>query len=256
MTIRQVGAYALARDTAGRTLVVRSAHGPVLPGGLVAQGEHPDDTVLRTVRDKTGLTVRVTGLHAVSADVSADGRVHTDRILYDVEAAADATFDGPAEVPPFPDEAPVPGKRGVQRFGAYALASDPDGRVLLTRIAAGFPGAGRWHLPGGGTDPGETPEQALARELTEETSQGGRITGLLGISHRYDPAALGPEGVPMDWHVIRVHFRVSVDDPRDAKVTEAAGGSTESAAWFTRAELAGLPLTEVAASAVSDPSLS
>ena len=86
--------------------------------------------------------------------------------------------------------APPAGPPGaVQRFGAYAVATDPAGRILLTRIAPGYPGAGRWHLPGGGTDHGETPEQALARELVEETSQHGRITGLLGISHRHDPAA-------------------------------------------------------------------
>jgi 8-oxo-dGTP diphosphatase len=138
----------------------------------------------------------------------------------------------------------------VQRFGAYALATDPAGRILLTRIAPGYPGAGRWHLPGGGTDHGETPEQALARELLEETSQRGRVTGLLGISHRHDPAALGPEGVPIDWHVIRALFRVFVEVPTEAVVTEAAGGSTEAAGWFTPAEAGVLPLTEVARSAV------
>ena len=121
----------------------------------------------------------------------------------------------------------------VQRFGAYAVATDPAGRILLTRIAPRYPGAGLWHLPGGGTDHGETPQQAVARELVEETSQHGRITGLLGTSHRYDPAAVGPEGVRMDWHVIRVLFRVQVDTPTEPEVTEAAGGSTEAARWFS-----------------------
>src|SRR4029450_7741012 len=96
----------------------------------------------------------------------------------------------------------------VQRFGAYAVATDPDGRILLTQIAPGYPGTGRWHLPGGGTGHGEPPEEALARELIEETSQRGRVTGLLGASHRHDPAAIGPEGVPVDWAVGRALFGV------------------------------------------------
>jgi ADP-ribose pyrophosphatase YjhB (NUDIX family) len=122
--------------------------------------------------------------------------------------------------------------------------------MLLTRIAPGYPGAGLWHLPGGGTDHGETPEEAVARELVEETSQIGRITGLLGTSHRYDPAAIGPEGVRMDWHVIRVLFRVQVDAPTEPKVTEAAGGSTEAAGWFSPDEAGRLGLTEITRAAL------
>ncbi len=122
--------------------------------------------------------------------------------------------------------------------------------MLLTLIAEGYPGAGRWHLPGGGTDHGETPEDALARELYEETSQRGRITGLLTVSHHHHPAAMGPEGVPVDWHVVRVLFRVTIDDPTGHALTEAAGGSTAAAAWFSPAEVRTVPLSEVARSAV------
>lgn len=138
----------------------------------------------------------------------------------------------------------------VQRFGAYGMVTDPAGRMLLTRIAPGYPGADRWHLPGGGTDHGEQPEAALARELIEETGQHGRVTELLGASHRHDPAARGPERVPIDWHVIRVVFRVVVDRPTQARVTEAAGGSTAAAGWFPMDRAQDLPLTELAWAAV------
>ena len=62
-----------------------------------------------------------------------------------------------------------------QRFSAYGLVTDPDERVLLTMIAPGYPGAGLWHLPGGGTDHGEQPADGLLRELVEESGQRGRV---------------------------------------------------------------------------------
>lgn len=256
-----------------------------LPGGGVEQGEHPDDAVVREFAEETGLTVRAAGLHAVLADVarlpSSGDLEHTDRLIYDIvptggalcpEAAGTTDrvewvtpddrplmpftarlLGRPAPPAESPDDADIPPSSPparVQRFGAYAVATDPDGRILLTRIAPGYPGAGLWHLPGGGTDHGEAPEDALARELHEETSQRGRITGLLGVSHRHDPAAMGPEGVPIDWHVVRVLFRVRVDLPTEPVVTEAAGGSTEAAEWFSPAEVGTQTLTEVARSAV------
>ena len=137
-----------------------------------------------------------------------------------------------------------PATQRGQRFGAYGLVTDPDDRVLLTLIAPGYPGAGRWHLPGGGTDHGERPEVGLLRELHEESGQLGRVTDLLDANHRHDPSAVGPEGHPIDWHVVRVLFRVLVDVPTEAVVTESAGGSTEAARWFTAAELAETPLTD------------
>ena len=45
---------------------------------------------------------------------------------------------------------------------------DARGRVLLARRTEGRDLAGLWEFPGGKVDPGETPRQALARELEEE----------------------------------------------------------------------------------------
>jgi 8-oxo-dGTP diphosphatase len=45
---------------------------------------------------------------------------------------------------------------------------DPDGRVLLAQRPTGKQHAGLWEFPGGKVEPGETPEQALVRELREE----------------------------------------------------------------------------------------
>ncbi len=52
------------------------------------------------------------------------------------------------------------------RQAARALIVDPDDRVLLVRFE--FPAGTRWALPGGGIEPGESPVDAVRRELVEE----------------------------------------------------------------------------------------
>ena len=43
-----------------------------------------------------------------------------------------------------------------------------DGRLLAARRTSPPAAAGRWELPGGKVEPGETPERALVREIAEE----------------------------------------------------------------------------------------
>ena len=49
-----------------------------------------------------------------------------------------------------------------------AALIDPDGRVLIAQRPLDKTMAGLWEFPGGKWEPGETPEQALIRELDEE----------------------------------------------------------------------------------------
>ena len=51
-----------------------------------------------------------------------------------------------------------------------AAIYDASGRILLARRPEGKSMAGLWELPGGKIEDGETPEEALSRELFEELS--------------------------------------------------------------------------------------
>lgn len=52
---------------------------------------------------------------------------------------------------------------------AVCVVQAPDGRVLLAERTSRQVAAGFWELPGGKIEPGESPSQAAARELQEET---------------------------------------------------------------------------------------
>jgi len=54
-----------------------------------------------------------------------------------------------------------------------AAVIERDGRILIGRRTARQSHALQWEFPGGKVEPGETPEQALARELEEELAIGG-----------------------------------------------------------------------------------
>lgn len=75
---------------------------------------------------------------------------------------------------------------------------DRDGRVLISRRPENKPMAGLWEFPGGKLGAGETPEQALVRELEEE----------LGL--RTDASCLAPIAFashPMDgFHILMPLF--------------------------------------------------
>ncbi|MEV4638197.1 NUDIX domain-containing protein [Actinoplanes sp. NPDC049548] len=302
--LRRIAAYAVAADPHGRVLLVRASTRSgtpgvwSLPGGAVDHGEDPNHTVVRETAAETGLSVAVTGLRDVLADMRSlphrGVTIHTDRLIYEVSVRGGNLIDRvgqptdiarwhtleeaqelrlrpftaaalglpaasadlrPEEVPDFPSFYAYPGPDGLhraQRFAAYAIATDPHDRLLLTRIAPGYPGEGCWHLPGGGTDYGEQPGPALIRELVEETGQEGRLVELLGVASHRDAASLGPEGYPIDWHGVRAFYRVLVDAPTEVTVKDV-GGSTSEACWMALKDVAALPadrLTEVTAEAL------
>lgn len=67
------------------------------------------------------------------------------------------------------------------RIAAYALLHD-NGRVLLCRLSKELPEwEGCWTLPGGGLEFGESPEEAVVREVEEETGLKIRVKSVAGI---------------------------------------------------------------------------
>ncbi|MGE4351072.1 MAG: (deoxy)nucleoside triphosphate pyrophosphohydrolase [Bdellovibrionales bacterium] len=66
---------------------------------------------------------------------------------------------------------------------------DADRRVLLAQRPEGKSMAGLWEFPGGKVDSGETPEDALVREIKEELNVDIRAEDLLPLtfaSHAYE----------------------------------------------------------------------
>lgn len=66
---------------------------------------------------------------------------------------------------------------------------DTDRRVLLAQRPAGKPMAGLWEFPGGKIENGETPEDALIRELQEELGIVTKVACLAPLtfaSHSYE----------------------------------------------------------------------
>jgi 8-oxo-dGTP diphosphatase len=57
----------------------------------------------------------------------------------------------------------------MMRDVRYQAAIIDDGQILLIQHREHTSGRSYWLLPGGGLEPGETPEQCLIREVREET---------------------------------------------------------------------------------------
>lgn len=270
---QRVAAYAVVLRTGGagdRVLLSRIAPriSPeevwTLPGGGIDHGEHPRDALVREIKEETGLdalvgeTARVYSAHLPT--VWREGArldYQALRLVFEAWVAPDAPEPQVLEVDGSTAEAAwvpvadiVEGRVPVtslvheamadhepfrlQRLAAYAVIRRGS-TILLTRISPLGHHTGSWTLPGGGVDHGESPSEALAREVVEETGLECTVGGLLGI-HDVHFSGTAPSGRHEDFHGIHLMFAATVPAEAEPRPVEA-DGTTDAAAWVEVGEI-------------------
>lgn len=120
------------------------------------------------------------------------------------------------------------------RLAALAVVLDGD-RILLVR-RRNPPDAGLWGFPGGHVEPGETAQEAAARELFEET---GVIARPYAYLDNIDVIERGADGA------LRFHFLLAAVLCDYVSGEPRAADDAQDAGWFPVADVLGnrLPLS-------------
>jgi 8-oxo-dGTP diphosphatase len=114
-----------------------------------------------------------------------------------------------------------------QRVAAYAVVV-ADGSLLLTQLADHTGAPGRWNLPGGGLDLGESPTEGVVREVAEETGQVVDQVRLVDVMTQHW-VGRSPRGLE-DYHAVRLLHTARCARPT-RPVVHDVGGSTSDARW-------------------------
>ena len=130
------------------------------------------------------------------------------------------------------------------RVGAYAVIVR-DGDLLLTHWNEN--GRTGWTLPGGGLEDYETAEQAMVREVREETGFEAEPRTLLGVDSLFlDPAdRIVPGAGPL--HALRVVYLARIVG---GTLTDEVGGSSDEARWVPLDAVGELPTLSLVPTAV------
>lgn len=126
----------------------------------------------------------------------------------------------------------------VVAVGVVLLDGD---RVLLVRRGRP-PQVGRWTLPGGGVDLGESLRAAALRELEEETGLRARLGPIVEVVERITPGATPAPGVEPArprFHYVIIDF-LGTDPEGELRAADDA----DEARWVPVAELESWDTTE------------
>jgi acetyl-CoA carboxylase carboxyl transferase subunit beta len=124
----------------------------------------------------------------------------------------------------------VPETSGAGPVVAVGGVAVVEGSLLLVRRAT-YPQAGRWTIPGGRVEPGESLASAVERELLEETRLRVECGAFLGWVERMGPG----------YHFVILDFTVAVPDGAAPPV---AGGDAGAAAWVPLPDVPSLTLVD------------
>lgn len=108
------------------------------------------------------------------------------------------------------------------------------GRVLLVKRGRP-PGVGRWSLPGGLVELGETTAEAACREVAEECGIAVRVAGVAGVVDR----VIRDERGRIQYHYVLVDYLAYAESDAICAGTDAA-----DVCWVPAEDLNALDITE------------
>jgi 8-oxo-dGTP diphosphatase len=120
-----------------------------------------------------------------------------------------------------------------------------EGRALLIRRGSP-PLEGKWSIPGGMLEVGETLEQGVARELVEETGLEVHVIELIEVFERIFPAGPNADGSPGDPARPQYHFVILDYLCEKRGGTLCAGSDALDFVWAREDELVKFDLTVAA----------
>jgi len=124
------------------------------------------------------------------------------------------------------------GREGQLRVGCSAVLFDAARqKVLLTQRTDN----GRWCLPGGAMEAGESAAEACEREVWEETGLKVRVTRLLGVYSNPDQLVIYPDGNKAFFVVLNFEVQWVSGEPGLSNETTAFG-------YFTLMEMVSMPM--------------